>query len=78
MDMVKILLFMENQIKKTKVMLESVKVIITKNIRWMTRHLGRDFMVVQQVLFISRQWNGRCGDWSLNRLRRFKRRSNDI
>jgi hypothetical protein len=31
----------------------------------MTRDLLRDFMVVEQVLKISRQWSGRCGSWSL-------------
>ena len=63
MDM--ILLFMTSQIQTT-VMLESVTVITTKNTRRVTRHLGRDFTVVQQVLMISRQWSGRCGRCSLD------------
>ncbi len=65
LDMELIFLLMTSQIQTT-VGLASVTVITTKNTRRMTRHLGRDLTVVQQVLNISRQWSGRCGPCSLH------------
>ncbi len=65
LDMDMIFMLMTSQIQ-TAVVLTSVTVITTKNTRRVTRHLGRDFTVVQQVLNISRQWSGRCGPCSLH------------
>ena len=53
-----------SQLLQTAVMLASVADILTKNTSPETRLLMRDLLVIQQVILISRQKNGKYGHWN--------------
>jgi hypothetical protein len=59
-----IYMLVTSQILQAVVMLPSVPDILTKNTRMETRLLTRDLLVIHQALLISRQKNGKYGNWN--------------